>query len=81
MFDSKKISKIIEETPSVALTDELRKNVCETAVKIAKGINYLGAGTIEYILSQDKEFYFLEMNTRLQVEHPITEMVTGVDLS
>ncbi|MDD0853333.1 biotin carboxylase N-terminal domain-containing protein [Halobacteriovorax sp. GB3] len=72
--------KIVEETPSVALSDELRKEITESAVAISSGIDYLGAGTIEYILDDDGRFYFLEMNTRLQVEHPVTEMVTGVDL-
>lgn len=76
----RRYQKVVEETPSTALDAKLRTAVCETAVKIAEGINYVGAGTIEYILTQDKEFYFLEMNTRLQVEHPITEMVTGFDL-
>jgi acetyl-CoA carboxylase biotin carboxylase subunit len=76
----RRYQKVVEETPSPALDDKLRKDVCETAVKIAQGINYVGAGTIEYILTPEKEFYFLEMNTRLQVEHPITEMVTGQDL-
>lgn len=76
----RRYQKVIEETPSPALNEKLRKEICETAVKIAQGINYIGAGTIEYILTPEKEFYFLEMNTRLQVEHPITEMVTGVDL-
>lgn len=76
----RRYQKVIEETPSAALDDNLREKICKTAVAITSGINYLGAGTIEYILSQDNEFYFLEMNTRLQVEHPITEMVTGADL-
>lgn len=76
----RRYQKVIEETPSVALDEKLRKEMCETAVKIAEGIHYEGAGTIEYILAPDKSFYFLEMNTRLQVEHPITELVTGVDL-
>jgi acetyl-CoA carboxylase biotin carboxylase subunit len=76
----RRYQKVVEETPSVALDDKLRQAVCETAVKIAQGINYVGAGTIEYILTPEKDFYFLEMNTRLQVEHPITEMVTGYDL-
>lgn len=71
--------KIIEESPSVALSDELRSKMTSTAVKISSGINYSGAGTIEFILDGEN-FYFLEMNTRLQVEHPITEEVTGYDL-
>ncbi len=76
----RRYQKVVEETPSPALDDELRLKICESAVKISSGINYLGAGTIEYILAPDNSFYFLEMNTRLQVEHPVTEMVTGVDL-
>ena len=76
----RRYQKVIEETPSPALDEKLRTAICETAVKIAKGINYIGAGTIEYILAPNNEYYFLEMNTRLQVEHPVTEMVTGRDL-
>lgn len=76
----RRYQKVIEETPSVAFGDKLRAEICETAVKIAKGIDYVGAGTIEYILAPDNNFYFLEMNTRLQVEHPVTELVTGHDL-
>ncbi len=76
----RRYQKVVEETPSPALDDKLRAEICETAVKISKGINYIGAGTIEYILAPNNEFYFLEMNTRLQVEHPVTEMVTGFDL-
>jgi 3-methylcrotonyl-CoA carboxylase alpha subunit len=72
--------KVVEETPSMALSDEIRANITNTAVQISKGINYEGAGTVEFIMDADGEFYFLEMNTRLQVEHPITEMVTGSDL-
>ncbi|PIP93297.1 MAG: 3-methylcrotonyl-CoA carboxylase [Bdellovibrio sp. CG12_big_fil_rev_8_21_14_0_65_39_13] len=72
--------KIIEESPSMALTATLRKQICESAVKLSRHINYLGAGTVEFILDRDGSFYFLEMNTRLQVEHPVTEMVTGTDL-
>ncbi|MFT6602858.1 MAG: 3-methylcrotonyl-CoA carboxylase alpha subunit [Bacteriovoracaceae bacterium] len=64
----------------MALTPELREAITSSAVKIAKGINYLGAGTVEYIFDEDQKFYFLEMNTRLQVEHPVTEMITGQDL-
>ncbi|HLE12387.1 MAG: hypothetical protein A2504_01265 [Bdellovibrionales bacterium RIFOXYD12_FULL_39_22] len=72
--------KIIEETPSTALTAEIRRDITATATKITSYINYEGAGTMEFILDQSGKFYFLEMNTRLQVEHPITEMVTGYDL-
>lgn len=72
--------KIVEEAPSAVLTDELRSAMGEAAVRAAKAIRYENAGTIEFLLSEDKQFYFMEMNTRIQVEHPITEMVTGVDL-
>ncbi len=72
--------KVVEETPSMALDDKLRKSICETAVAISSGINYKGAGTVEFIMDADGKFFFLEMNTRLQVEHPITEMVTNSDL-
>ena len=72
--------KIVEESPSPALNNKLRTQICETAVKIAKAIDYRGAGTVEFILDTDGSFFFLEMNTRLQVEHPVTELVTGQDL-
>lgn len=72
--------KIVEESPSPALDDGLRAQICDTAVNIARHIGYRGAGTVEFILDTDGRFYFLEMNTRLQVEHPVTEMVTGQDL-
>ncbi len=74
--------KIIEEAPSpfIGTDEKLRLEICETAVKLAKAVNYNSAGTVEFIMGEDKSFYFLEMNTRIQVEHPITEEITGVDL-
>lgn len=74
--------KIIEEAPSpfIGTDEKLRKEVCETAVLCAKAVDYDSAGTVEFIMGEDKKFYFLEMNTRIQVEHPITEEITGVDL-
>ncbi len=76
----RRYQKVVEETPAPNMSQELRLKVCQTAVEIARGINYRGAGTVEFIMAQDGQFYFMEMNTRLQVEHPVTEMVTGHDL-
>jgi acetyl-CoA carboxylase, biotin carboxylase subunit len=72
--------KLIEESPSPAVDDELREKIGSAAVKGAKSVKYLGAGTIEFLLDKNKDFYFMEMNTRIQVEHPVTEFVTGHDL-
>ena len=72
--------KLLEEAPSVALTPSLRRRMGEMAVKAAKAVNYYNAGTVEFLLDKNNNFYFIEMNTRIQVEHPVTEMVTGIDL-
>ncbi len=73
--------KVVEETPCPVLKAETRAQMCEVAVKAAQAVGYVGAGTVEFLLDEDGSFFFLEMNTRLQVEHPITEMITGIDLA
>ncbi len=72
--------KVVEESPSPALSDALRRDICDVAVRAARAVDYVNAGTVEFMLDPEGRFYFLEMNTRLQVEHPVTEMVTGIDL-
>ena len=72
--------KVLEESPSAAISEELRNRMGEIAVRAAKAVHYENAGTIEFLLDKHKNFYFMEMNTRIQVEHPVTEMVTGLDL-
>ena len=76
----RRYQKIVEESPSPTLTDEKRQQICETAVKLCKAIGYRNAGTVEFLVDKGLNFYFLEMNTRIQVEHPVTEMRTGIDI-
>jgi acetyl/propionyl-CoA carboxylase alpha subunit len=76
----RKHQKLLEESPSPALDAKLRKKMGDAAIRIARSVNYYSAGTVEFLLDKDRQFYFMEMNTRIQVEHPVTEMVTGIDL-
>ena len=76
----RKNQKILEESPSTALNPELREKMGKAAIKAVKASNYTNAGTIEFLVDKDKNFYFMEMNTRIQVEHPVTEMITGIDI-
>jgi propionyl-CoA carboxylase alpha chain/3-methylcrotonyl-CoA carboxylase alpha subunit/acetyl-CoA/propionyl-CoA carboxylase biotin carboxyl carrier protein len=75
-----RFQKIIEEAPAANLAPELRDEICASAVRLAAAARYRNAGTVEYVLGADGRYFFLEMNTRLQVEHPVTEMITGLDL-
>lgn len=72
--------KLLEESPSTSITEKIRKKMGEVAIKFARAIKYENAGTVEFLVDENNEFYFMEMNTRLQVEHPVTEMITGIDL-
>ncbi|MDO3677045.1 acetyl-CoA carboxylase biotin carboxylase subunit [Paenibacillus ehimensis] len=72
--------KLVEEAPCPILTEEIRERMGEAAVRAAKAVNYSGAGTLEFLLGPDGQFYFMEMNTRIQVEHPVTELITGIDI-
>ena len=76
----RRYQKLVEESPSPAVHEDLRKKMGEAAIAGAKAVGYIGVGTVEFLLDKNKDFYFMEMNTRIQVEHPITEMVTGADL-
>ena len=76
----RRYQKVLEETPSMALDDDLRREMGEAAVAAGRAVDYINAGTVEFILGADRQFYFMEINTRLQVEHPVTECVTGLDL-
>ena len=76
----RRYQKLVEDSPSAAVDEDLRKKMGEAAIAGAKAVGYIGVGTVEFLLDKNKDFYFMEMNTRIQVEHPITEMVTGADL-
>lgn len=76
----RRYQKVIEEAPSAVLTQDIREAMGKAAVEVAQACQYVGAGTVEFVVGQDLQFYFLEMNTRLQVEHPVTELITGIDL-
>ena len=72
--------KLVEQAPAPNISDQLREDICKSAIKLAKAVNYTNVGTVEFLVDADEKHYFIEMNTRLQVEHPVTEMLTGIDL-
>ena len=72
--------KLVEQAPSPNISDQLRDDICKSAIKLAKSVNYTNVGTVEFLVDEEGKYYFIEMNTRLQVEHPVTEMLTGIDL-
>src|SRR5690606_33951665 len=72
--------KLLEEGPSPAVSPELRESMCQAAIRAAQAVNYVNAGTVEFLVDKHGNFYFIEMNTRIQVEHPVTECITGVDI-
>ena len=76
----RKNQKILEESPSIILDDNLREKISKAAIKAVKASNYINAGTVEFLVDKNKNFYFMEMNTRIQVEHPVTEVLTGIDI-
>ena len=76
----RKHQKLLEESPSVGINERLRSDICKEAIKVAKSIKYTNAGTVEFLVDADDKFYFMEMNTRIQVEHPVTELIAGIDL-
>ncbi|MGO4886579.1 pyruvate carboxylase [Anaerobacillus sp. MEB173] len=76
----RRYQKVVEVAPSIALDDDLRQQICEAAVALVSNVNYINAGTVEFLLTPDKQFYFIEVNPRIQVEHTITEMITGIDI-
>ena len=71
---------MVEVAPSVSLSEKLREDICEAAVQLTKNVDYLNAGTVEFLVTPDEKFYFIEVNPRIQVEHTITELITGVDI-
>ena len=76
----RRYQKVLEEAPALSISDETRKGLMESAIRLAETVGYSGAGTVEFLVGPDGSHYFLEVNTRLQVEHPVSEMISGIDL-